>query len=53
MWRRVLEYVFNYTEYTAQQSGQLEEGKIRNLGGKWSLPSFHRAHKNGSKVYNS
>ena len=41
-------YVFDYTEYTAQRSGQLE-GEISNLGGKWTLPPFHRAQNMDQK----
>ena len=42
MRRRVFQYLFNYTEYSTQRSGQLA-GEILNLGDKWSLPPFRRA----------
>ena len=44
MSRRVFQYIFNYIEYTARRSGQLE-GKLRNLGDKWSLPLFYMDQK--------
>ena len=48
MRRHVFQYVFNYGEYSAQQSGQLE-GEISNLGDKWSLPPFRRAQNMDQK----